>query len=481
MRISTRRKPWLVAALGSLLGSASVANANRVDFPFPQGDVVSNPQVAVYYDYNIPSKPVPWFTNPVTNIDTFNLYVMDDGKPRLIGSSSPSASSSSSLMSGGGGGGGGSIGGGVGGDPATTVTGAGPTPATSSPGTSVVPSSPAPTIYLTVSGSEAGTGNVTISNISNAYALANSYPNMVLYFEAVLPNNAGSSYSRAFNVANGTSFASASLNPVFSNSSPVLPDSAGPSNSGSNSTGIQPAPTSTTSTPAEGGTAEKGGEGGLPKGAIAGIAIACGIVGLALIAGCCWWFCVARPRRRQQQQQDDAFAGGTYTTDRSRTQELIAEKEANGGVEVSPHSPYSDDGGMMAANGTTAAAVAAPTAVMAHHHQLQQQTHDRSYSPYSDDRAAAAAAAGERGVGGSVPPSTHAPSVLHAEGDPRTSTASGIPVARSPTLSTSRSAGAPVSAQYAHLVEEGMTEDEIRRLEEEERQLDAAIEQAGRR
>lgn len=36
-----------------------------------------------------------------------------------------------------------------------------------------------------------------------------------------------------------------------------------------------------------------------------------------------------------------------------------------------------------------------------------------------------------------------------------------------------------ISGQYAHLVEEGMTEDEIRRLEEEERVLDEAIEQAG--
>lgn len=36
-----------------------------------------------------------------------------------------------------------------------------------------------------------------------------------------------------------------------------------------------------------------------------------------------------------------------------------------------------------------------------------------------------------------------------------------------------------ISGQYAHLVEEGMTDDEIRRLEEEERALDEAIEQAG--
>lgn len=38
-----------------------------------------------------------------------------------------------------------------------------------------------------------------------------------------------------------------------------------------------------------------------------------------------------------------------------------------------------------------------------------------------------------------------------------------------------------VSRSVAHLVEDGMTQDEIRRLEEEERQLDAEIERAGRR
>ena len=51
-------------------------------------------------------------------------------------------------------------------------------------------------------------------------------------------------------------------------------------------------------------------------------------------------------------------------------------------------------------------------------------------------------------------------------------------------ISWGRGAPTPTSviaSRYAHLVEEGMTEEEIRRLEEEERQLDAAIENAGRR
>lgn len=43
-----------------------------------------------------------------------------------------------------------------------------------------------------------------------------------------------------------------------------------------------------------------------------------------------------------------------------------------------------------------------------------------------------------------------------------------------------RSPTPPISNRYAHLVEEGMTDAEIRRLDEEERALDMAIEDAGR-
>jgi hypothetical protein len=46
--------------------------------------------------------------------------------------------------------------------------------------------------------------------------------------------------------------------------------------------------------------------------------------------------------------------------------------------------------------------------------------------------------------------------------------------------SGTRSPTPPISQRYAHLIEEGMTEDEIRRLDEEERHLDVAIETAGR-
>ena len=74
--------------------------------------------------------------------------------------------------------------------------------------------------------------------------------------------------------------------------------------------------------------------------------------------------------------------------------------------------------------------------------------------PISPDSAREDAGAAGGGGGGGA--SSHGP-----PGHGRSNTPSGI------------------SGQYAHLVEEGMTDDEIRRLEEEERVLDEAIEQAG--
>lgn len=54
------------------------------------------------------------------------------------------------------------------------------------------------------------------------------------------------------------------------------------------------------------------------------------------------------------------------------------------------------------------------------------------------------------------------------------------PRARGDALGRRSTTPSGISGRYAHLVEEGMTDDEIRRLEEEERALDEAIEEAGR-
>ncbi|UKZ88187.1 uncharacterized protein TrAFT101_003949 [Trichoderma asperellum] len=160
-----------------------------------------------------------------------------------------------------------------------------------------------------------------------------------------------------------------------------------------------------------------GGGGGLSTGAIAGIAVACSVVGIALIAGLVWF--LLRRRRRS--------VGEGYKATRQTTNSFTAVKEARPSVAESPIvSPFSDDGearGFSSSNiaialpqrsTTTTRAVSAPNG---------ESRTDRTESAASGNRP--------RGI--------------------------------------------------AHLVEEGMTEADILRLEEEERHLDAEIERAARR
>ncbi|KAK4099737.1 hypothetical protein N658DRAFT_474406 [Parathielavia hyrcaniae] len=215
-------------------------------------------------------------------------------------------------------------------------------------------------------------------------------------------------------------------------------------------------------------SAEPSPPGGLPQGAIIGIAVTCSIIGLLLIGGLVWFLL----RRRRQAQAMHA-AGPPYGSG-SRADELMAEKEAAAAADVdaSPHSPYSDDGAPATAgpNGTYpngashggeavaagAVGTAAASSPAAHSRPLPDAP--RSFTPYSDRPGAAAAGT----------PSVRAASVAQAD-EPQVTVPSATPGRATPRV--------PI----AHLVEDGMTEDEIRRLEEEERQLDAAIEQAGRR
>lgn len=161
-----------------------------------------------------------------------------------------------------------------------------------------------------------------------------------------------------------------------------------------------------------------GGGGGLATGAIAGIAVGA-IIGVILIGAMIWFFL----RKRRQNKK---LAGGYTATDSGNA--YIVDKETHGRTTDSPNSPYSDENG----------------------------THNIAIESTARDEPAIAPV--ERGL-------------------PRTSTG-GSQGGRSASGAQTPQG---VSTNVAHLVEDGMTADEIRRLEEEERQLDDEIERAARR
>lgn len=165
-----------------------------------------------------------------------------------------------------------------------------------------------------------------------------------------------------------------------------------------------------------------GGKGGIAAGAIAGIVIGV-VIALVSVIGLVWFL-----RRRRSQRR--GVSHGSEQPARS----YVADKEdAQARVTESPTSPYSDDG-------------------LGRGQQEQLPRNNNSHLP---------------------PPGTTFTTHHRAESSSR------------PDLSgnaeTPQDGGGNVSRAVAHLVEDGMTHDEIRRLEEEERHLDAEIERAGRR
>jgi hypothetical protein len=173
--------------------------------------------------------------------------------------------------------------------------------------------------------------------------------------------------------------------------------------------------------------------GGLSEDAIIGIGVAAGIIGLLAIGLLVWFFCLRNRRRHRTKDH------GPYAAPDHLASEYMVNKETTGAhVTESPHSPYSDDGSLAHPQGQGSSLA-----------QVQQQQQANQYSDAPPIAApvprSAAQQAGDRPGSGS-------------------GTRSGTP-----------GGGHNVS----HLIEEGMTEADIRRLEEEERALDDAIERAG--
>ncbi|KAJ5015105.1 hypothetical protein K4K57_000618 [Colletotrichum sp. SAR 10_99] len=192
-------------------------------------------------------------------------------------------------------------------------------------------------------------------------------------------------------------------------------------------------------------SSSSGGGGGLSAGAIAGIVIG-SILGVALIAFLLW-FLLRRRRRRANNVHNGGYGSGPH--------EFLADKETHARVTESPHSPYSDDG---------------------HQQQEMQQSQRHLTEPEHDAAVPAAAAAAVPAASGTSPTErrSFAPPYSEEEHTPVASRS-----LENVNRDGARSSTPNVNSNVSHLIEDGMTEDEIRRLEEEERALDAAIEQAG--
>ncbi|KAL7628382.1 hypothetical protein AAE478_002584 [Parahypoxylon ruwenzoriense] len=263
-----------------------------------------------------------------------------------------------------------------------------------------------------------------------------------LYYEIQWENSTskGSSYSQYLAVSTNEGYfdASATLQTLGMGTNPAKPESFPSSSSNPESTTVSSTPSSTDTSAQPVAQASSGG-GGLNTGAIAGIAVGCSVAGLLIIAFIVWFLFFRRRSSRDQVRGADYAAG-------SGTHAIVSEKEAAGITESSPRSLYGDDGGRLRD----------PRGSMT------QPDDIASYAPYSDrGRSPSPPAAGAAFGTGSQ--SNVAPSATGHD-----------------NASTTRSPTPPFASRYAHLIEEGMTEEEIRRLEEEERHLDAAIEDAGR-
>ncbi|KAI1136883.1 hypothetical protein F5Y05DRAFT_405014 [Hypoxylon sp. FL0543] len=252
-----------------------------------------------------------------------------------------------------------------------------------------------------------------------------------LYYEFQWANStvSGSSYSQLIAVALNTGYNAAvqAIEATNKDTEPAQPESIQPLTSSTTASTSATAAAETSTAPLTASASSNGGNG-LSKGAVIGVAVGCSVAGLLIVAFILWFIFF-----RKRSNRDRARASDFGTDSGLRT--IMADKEA-AAVSESPRSAYPDDGGRL---------------------RDPRGGDNDSFAPYS-----------ERGVSPPPPP----PGAAFATNSQTDLASVGRP-------STTRT-GTPYQSRYAHLIEEGMTEEEIRRLEEEERHLDAAIEDAGR-
>ncbi|KAI1494714.1 hypothetical protein F5X96DRAFT_502405 [Biscogniauxia mediterranea] len=292
------------------------------------------------------------------------------------------------------------------------------------------------------------------------------YSDLPLYVEFLWYNSTSRGYSSsplfAFYSGDATA-ATQNLAAAGTGNSPAVPESITASSGTSAGS-----PSATATSAAE--QSSSGGSRGLSTGPIAGIAVGCAVAGLLIIGAIVWCLC---RRRRGGGRCDERNRVHGYASDSVTQHAMIGDKEIPGISELTPRSTYGGEEGVMTVGAVGAGAAAGGT--------FGRTSMNRSMAvaapPYSDRAPSptltppppttAAVAAGFSG---------HRPSHSQSED---ASTARDI--VNNSNSNGNRASTPPVmSSRYAHLVEEGMTEAEIRRLEEEERQLDEAIEDAGR-
>ncbi|KAI5926324.1 hypothetical protein F4810DRAFT_590676 [Camillea tinctor] len=266
-----------------------------------------------------------------------------------------------------------------------------------------------------------------------------SYLNEALYLEFLWYNSTsrGTSTTPVFAIyENNASVAARALEDTGRGNNPAHSESITTSSGASAGS-----PAATATSEAE-QTSSRGSQG-LAVGAIAGIAVGCAVAGLLILGALVWFLC--RRRRRSEKKRARA-PDASYASDSVTQHAMMGEKEIPGISESTPHSTYGGEEGVVTIGRSSLSRnVAAP-------------------SPTATPPPPPAGFAAHR-----PSHSLSDASITH------TNTHTTAPRDMSARASTP-----PVMSRYAHLVEEGMTEDEIRRLEEEERQLDEAIEDAGR-
>ncbi|KAK8131296.1 hypothetical protein PG984_007734 [Apiospora sp. TS-2023a] len=238
------------------------------------------------------------------------------------------------------------------------------------------------------------------------------------------------------------------------------------------------------------------GNNGLNGGAIAGIVIG-SVIGVLLIIALAYFLCI---RRRADGKQRNRHIHGDvgYASDSGAAAMMMREKDISGVNHSSPQSAFADDGGRLHDRGGVAHENESinysstppyqegrgPVAgIGAHPQRSTDSLPQNDYSPYNNGNGdqgssihrpqsyAADSAIGVAVTGG-------AGSAPNAERE-RNGSVGGGTVGRTSHHTSRPGSEVRSPSRYAHLIEEGMTEEEIWRLEDEERQLDAAIEDAG--